>query len=636
MSGAEDLARLTQTIDATNELLLSEEIKMVDVGGGTMRPTNAKVLADLSTQMSGALIYTSTALGLAGTVSGGYFSVLAADASDYLILYRNEAGVAVEKKRYPSSQALSEVQDVIRQIEAEESDAFSFEDEFRYILMRLLRDGTLDLLGGQLRNNGDGLEVSDPNGFIVARFGSLSSFVNGLTFQPTEEEGIEFSDENRFIVGRIAPGTAYFGLPAAQSTLTPIAEALLDQQIRTYFKQVLGYGQSLARGYFAKPAISTVQEYQNVMMASGVKSRPGDPGYTPDTFAPLVESDFGDEGETPVSALCNGLVRRAVADGESEADWIMVGAATGRGGRSVEQLSAAPLGEGYYEKTIQTVRDGLAAATKLGKTYSVWAYTWDQGESNYTTTVSTKSAYQYAEYMMAIFDGLTREIVGITGQKFRPYLFTYQVAAHRKYDLDNMSIALSQWRLSRKRPDVVLAAPAYIFPTVEDVLHLTNEASWLLGEYRSRAMYETMVRRSGKWRPLEPVSVDWKSQAIDIKFHVPRGELVLDNALAALTANFGFDIRENGILVTDLISSVSVTAFDTVRISLSRAAAPDSTLSYGRGRPTDPKASGPATGARGNLRDTHGLYDQVQSPLGNTFALHNACVMFEFNRSTGF
>ncbi|MFG0340945.1 DUF2514 domain-containing protein [Pseudomonas sp. zjy_13] len=53
----------------------------------------------------------------------------------------------------------------------------------------------------------------------------------------------------------------------------------------------------------------------------------------------------------------------------------------------------------------------MAAATKLGKTYSVWAYTWDQGESNYTTTVSTKSAYQYAEYMMAIFDGLA-EVIG--------------------------------------------------------------------------------------------------------------------------------------------------------------------------------------------------------------------------------
>ncbi|MFG0818740.1 hypothetical protein ACF8QE_04515 [Pseudomonas sp. GLN_3] len=38
MSGAEDLARLTQTIDTANELFLSEEIKMVDVGGGGAAP----------------------------------------------------------------------------------------------------------------------------------------------------------------------------------------------------------------------------------------------------------------------------------------------------------------------------------------------------------------------------------------------------------------------------------------------------------------------------------------------------------------------------------------------------------------------------------------------------------------------
>ena len=52
MSGAEDLARLTVTIDLANELFLSDEVKMVDVGDGVMRPTNAKVLADLSSKMS--------------------------------------------------------------------------------------------------------------------------------------------------------------------------------------------------------------------------------------------------------------------------------------------------------------------------------------------------------------------------------------------------------------------------------------------------------------------------------------------------------------------------------------------------------------------------------------------------------
>lgn len=107
MSGPADLARLSVTIDTANELFLSDQIKMMDVGGGVMRPTNAKVLADLSTQMSGAMIYATVALGLAGTVSGGYFSIVDSAADGYLILYRNNAGLAVEVKRYPEASMVS-------------------------------------------------------------------------------------------------------------------------------------------------------------------------------------------------------------------------------------------------------------------------------------------------------------------------------------------------------------------------------------------------------------------------------------------------------------------------------------------------------------------------------------------------
>ncbi|MNH27130.1 hypothetical protein D3C79_872260 [compost metagenome] len=129
--------------------------------------------------------------------------------------------------------------------------------------------------------------------------------------------------------------------------------------------------------------------------------------------------------------------------------------------------------------------------------------------------------------------------------------------------------------------------------------------------------------------------MDWQANHIDIKFHVPRGELVLDTALANAAPNFGFDIRESGV-VQNIITNVTVTALDTVRIELSRSATADAVVSYARGRPNDPKASGPVNGARGNLRDTHGLYDTALSPLGNTFALHNPCVMFQFDRKTGF
>jgi hypothetical protein len=85
-----------------------------------------------------------------------------------------------------------------------------------------------------------------------------------------------------------------------------------------------------------------------------------------------------------------------------------------------------------------------------------------------------------------------------------------------------------------------------------------------------------------------------------------------------------------------LITSVTVTAADTVRLALSRATAPNAVLTYARGRIGDPAHSGPVTGARGNLRDTHGLYDTAVSPLGNTFALRNPCVMFQYDRNSGF
>ena len=70
----------------------------------------AKVTASLqevAAQMAGAMTYSTTALGLAGTQNGGYFSVPSPNAIESLILYKNTAGVAVEVKRYPSSQGVS-------------------------------------------------------------------------------------------------------------------------------------------------------------------------------------------------------------------------------------------------------------------------------------------------------------------------------------------------------------------------------------------------------------------------------------------------------------------------------------------------------------------------------------------------
>ena len=52
---------------------------------------------------SSAGIYQDTTSGLAGTATGGYFSVLSPLDDEVLILYRNDSGIATEVKRYPSA-----------------------------------------------------------------------------------------------------------------------------------------------------------------------------------------------------------------------------------------------------------------------------------------------------------------------------------------------------------------------------------------------------------------------------------------------------------------------------------------------------------------------------------------------------
>ncbi|MBA6149683.1 hypothetical protein [Pseudomonas juntendi] len=511
-----------------------------------------------------------------------------------------------------------------------------FVDQNNFIVAGISPDGVgffsgSDFGSGKTTQGEGAFEIYDKNRFVIGRIGATQSFLGGMHWRNTESAGIEICDDYGFILARYdnsAPVHAGVTIPS------PIIPRLNRQQ-RTQIMLIIGYGQSLSRGINSLPAISTTQPYNNIMIASGTKIRNGDSGYNPSSFVPLVAKTEGTEGEDPVVGLCNGVVRRAIADGEIAADWSFLGTSPGRSARSVEELGPSSDPNAFYNKMVRYVQDAKNLADATGKSFSCWAYCWDQGESNYAGTTFTKSPYQYAQLMLALFDTLSKQVVAITGQEFQPYIFSYQVGGHRFYGVDKNTIALSQWRISRERPDFVLAVPVYAIPVVTDDVHLTNEGSWLLGEYRSRAMYQTMVRRSGKWRPLEPIKVDWQADHIDVKFHVPCGPLVLDTAICAQAVNMGFDVRESDAVV-DIITSVTVVGDDTVRIAISREANATAVLTYARGRPTDPNKSGPVVGPRGNLRDSHGLQDTAVSPLGNTFALHNPCVMFQYSRATGF
>ena len=59
--------------------------------------------------VSAAGIFASTTAGIAGTTNGQYFCTPSVDSAKYLVLYRNNAGTAVEVSTYPSKAAVDAV-----------------------------------------------------------------------------------------------------------------------------------------------------------------------------------------------------------------------------------------------------------------------------------------------------------------------------------------------------------------------------------------------------------------------------------------------------------------------------------------------------------------------------------------------
>lgn len=196
MTVASELARLTQTIDSANELLLSDQIKMMDVGDGVMRPTNAKAVADLAAQMSGAMIYVSTSLGLEGTVSGGYFSVPSIEEDEYLILYRNNEGVAVEVDRYPNREAVDRVSTLVQAFSsaASESEIAIIVDSegSRHFT---LTDKRLVAPSFEVTSAAAATVIGDAEGGVVLYADEQQTIIGHLEVQRTSQAGVFVTDK---------------------------------------------------------------------------------------------------------------------------------------------------------------------------------------------------------------------------------------------------------------------------------------------------------------------------------------------------------------------------------------------------------------------------------------------------------
>lgn len=99
-----------------------------------------EALSNVAIQVAGAMTYSTIEKGLLGTVDGSFFSVPSNVPGEYLIMYKNVAGTAVEQDRLPSSEAVNEMLSNLRQ-DPPQKAIFSVSDEEGFSKFVLQPDG---------------------------------------------------------------------------------------------------------------------------------------------------------------------------------------------------------------------------------------------------------------------------------------------------------------------------------------------------------------------------------------------------------------------------------------------------------------------------------------------------------------
>lgn len=381
---------------------------------------------------------------------------------------------------------------------------------------------------------------------------------------------------------------------------------------KTDYIQIMGYGQSLSRGVWSLPPITISQPYNNVMLKSGVLAR-----YEQDhdwsEFVPLVEavnpSDIY-EGETYVSTIANEYVLDRRAQGDDSA-YCFVGASQGRGGRTIEELSK---GGDIYSNMLKNIQASYDIAQKNGKSYSVWALAWAQGEANIWRENSNTS---YTNKLITLKNNFIDDVKNITKQDIPPVFLIYQTTDANPERPNYVQIG--QLNAHITDDDIVLATPIYFMPRTADDLHISADASVWLGRYFAKALHKWSI--GIKHEPLRPKSVIWSGKVIDITYYTD-AQLTFDVALVPEQPNYGFDIWVGGQLVNDAIASVEIADKDRVRIVLNATYSDNAVLTYARGR------AGQSIKPCGNVRDNAGDSDFYADSKGVVRYMHNWSVIF--------
>ena len=638
MSGPTDLARLTVTIDTANELLLSEEIKMMDVGGGVMRPTNAMVMTNLATQLGGAMPYTSVEEGLNATVGGTNFSVLSSAEDEYVNVYRNVAGAAVFVDSYPnakSSRLTSQKADSVLNL----SMARAYTDKMpQAILDELLRPilgvkangfayALLDELPGGACLGEWRWAIVDQDWFVL--FGIKWS---GETYIWKFDPGVLPSSAMTYVEGADGAADVFVMVAGAPYQITsagcsyspaisagevrflqrngPVASVSVPLpvlgSIATFvrkFYHLISYGQSLAMG--SGSAAETLQpQVANRLFTlnAGVRLSNQDGTLTAAMVAPFKPMTAATT-ETPCVQMAGQLNRiRGLPD-----DGAMLVSCHGRGGYTIDQLSKGTL---CYSNMMTAISAAKAECDRLGYEYEVPFMHFRQGEAD-----RASAAGVYYSKLLQLQSDFESDVNAILGKTTRRPLLIEQLSNITSYpDYTTSEVIFDQLRAAQDFPELfVLCGPGYAIEHGADGTHMLAPGYQMLGCQNAQAA--AGVLRGGRFIPTSARSAVLTGNKVLIDFNTPFPPLVLDEVSVLNPGNYGFRWYDSGNSAS--VASVRLIGPSTVEVTLSTVPTGSDAFLGIADIGTAGAWGGPRTGMRSNLRDSSPDVDSFGKPIRN-------------------
>jgi hypothetical protein len=386
---------------------------------------------------------------------------------------------------------------------------------------------------------------------------------------------------------------------------------------------ITSYGQSNSNGGGMPVVISNFQKYNSLMPFSGPRCDSGEKIFP---LIPLREL----LSESPITGAAEML--EELLNKNNKIGYQIISTATGQGGYPIYYLSKGirpfNLKVSPYNRILDQVQriKQYNDSLELGKTLVPFIY-FTQGESEYEQVPKT-TYFQYLKLFNNLVEDLNADVKNITKQtenfKFIGYQITDGIYFGSNYTQAE-TVSKVQYDLGiDPLGKYVIACPSYMF-RYQLVDHFLSNDARIYGAYLALAAYQTYFLKK-KFIPMHPTDIIYKGNVINIKFHVPKPPLIIDNSIP-LADNFGFRLVRNSTN-NDTVKINSVKVINENTIQIISSINPKGLTLYYAVDPQNPSIADSLTNSfffasRGNVHDS-------QNVLFDNRMLYNYLTRFSF------